>query len=106
MLALNEAIKDMGGEEVQLSPTCTTYADYIIRALNQHLPGHDDNLDGKAKFDLFRLAMKVDDLAKGTEGAIELSASDIDTIKKRVGRAYSPLICGRIWMLLDPVSAK
>lgn len=97
--ALNEVLKDMQGEPFADG---ATYGSAIITGLTSQLPG-DERLDGKKKFDLFKLAMKVDEMMTGKGG--ELSTKEIETIKDRVG-IYPPLMVGRLWSLLDPAGAK
>ena len=96
---LNEVLTDMKGEPFTDG---ATYGATIIQALTAQLPG-DDRLDGKKKFDLFKIAMKVDDMMQGKGG--ELGVDEIKTIKDRVG-VYPPLMVGRIWSMLDPAGAK
>lgn len=96
---LNEVLTDMKGEPFT---DAATYGATIIQALTAQLPG-DDRLDGKKKFDLFKIAMKVDDMMQGKGG--ELGVDEIKTIKDRVG-VYPPLMVGRIWSMLDPAGAK
>lgn len=98
--ALNEVLKDMKGEPFTDG---ATYGETIIQALTAQLPG-DDRLSGKKKFDLFKLAMKTDEMMRGKDD-VGFSTGDIETIKERVS-AYPPLMVGRIWSMLDPVGAK
>lgn len=97
--ALNEPLKDWKGVAFEDG---ATYGSAIIQALTGQLPG-DERLDGKKKFDLFKIAMKVDDMMQDKGG--ELSTKEIETIKDRVG-IYPPLMVGRLWSLLDPAGAK
>ena len=97
--ALNEVLKDMQGEPFADG---ATYGSAIIQALTSQFPG-DERLDGKKKFDLFKIAMKVDDMMQGKGG--ELGVDEIKSIKDRVS-IYPPLMVGRIWSMLDPAGAK
>lgn len=97
--ALNAVMKDIKGVDFTDG---ATYGSAIVQALTSQFPG-DERLDGKKKFDLFKLAMKVDEMMTGKGG--ELSTKEIETIKDRVG-IYPPLMVGRLWSLLDPAGAK
>lgn len=103
---LNQPIIDFDGKPIPLSDEEgkavgeMTFAKAIQRALLSHLQG-DESLPGEKRFRLFHLAMKVDSVAKGSIGD-KLRAEDIVEIKGRVGKAFSPLIVGRVWEMLEP----
>lgn len=52
--------------------------------------------DGKIKFDLYKLALRV-----GDGGVVEIEPKDAELIKTRIGQAWSPLIVGRCWEILN-----
>lgn len=91
-IKLNEHITDFAGEPIE----GLSVGDAIINSLMTMLKG-EENMDGKAKFELFALASKL----HGKE-EVDLSLDEAAKIKDRVGRIYTPLIVGRLWNVLDP----
>jgi hypothetical protein len=57
----------------------------------------EDNLAADIKYKRFKLGCKI---ANG--GIVDLSVDEIATLKQLIGRAFSPLIVGRSFDLLDP----
>lgn len=55
-----------------------------------------ETIEAKEKFDRWKLASKLN----GTD--VKLSAEELALVKKLVGKAYSPLIVGQAWSMLDP----
>lgn len=78
-----------------------TYRKIIVRAMGMSLPGIDDTSKWEVKFDVFAIGMKVNDLANGKLGAEPLTIKEIQAIKARVA-AFSPIVVGRVGMMLDP----
>jgi len=72
-----------------------TLATVCVEALNATFPDERE-LDGKEKFDRFMLASKV-----YSGGEIDLKVEDLAMIKKLVGKAYGPLVVGRVYELID-----
>jgi hypothetical protein len=56
-----------------------------------------EEVGGNEKLDRYLLAMRI---RQG--GRVELSSEEISKIKELVGAAYSPLVSGQAWLLLDP----
>lgn len=101
---LNDPLKDFDDKAFEDG---STYRNSIVKVLASSLPG-DEKLDGDKKFELFKLAMKVDEIAKrgDVDIAAEFGTAEIQTIKDRVATIYSPLVIGLIWTMLDPVGTK
>jgi hypothetical protein len=70
-----------------------TLRDAIKQAL---LVDKDGDRDGPAKFERWRIALKVHD----ADQTVLLSRKDIDLITERVGELYSTTIVGRVYNLL------
>jgi len=77
-----------------------TYKTVLLGALLNVLRG-DETLTGEQKFKLYALSMKIND----TAADCKIAAEDVVLLKDRVGRAYPPLVVGRVFALLDPAAA-
>lgn len=58
------------------------------------------NLPGEEKMRRFTLARKIHDQRKDPA----LSAEEVALVKKLIAKAYSPLITGEAWQMLDPAA--
>lgn len=72
-----------------------TLATVSVNALMGTFPD-ETNLPGEKKFERFKIAMKVVD-----GGEQELTTEEATEIKKTVGKAYGPLIVGRVFTLIE-----
>lgn len=95
---LDEALKTPDGNNFADGATMRSA---IVNALVLPHPG-DGQLTGQEKYELFALAMKVNDAPAETEFGVD----DIGKIKDRVGKVLSTAAVGRIWQALDPVGTK
>lgn len=73
----------------------TTLGDISCIALQASFPD-EQSLEGKEKFNRFKLAVK---LSNG--GEIDLSSEDVALIKKLIGKAFTNVVVGRAWEILD-----
>lgn len=71
----------------------------VANALDANLP-NDQNADGITKARRFHIASLIHDSAP--EYVLALKSDYISTIKDAVGRAYSPLVVGQIYAVVDP----
>lgn len=71
----------------------------LLTAVDAQLSG-DEASDGSAKMHLYRLGMTIH-----TETDVDLPAEDIALLKERVVKCFGPIVVGRVFELLDPVSA-
>jgi hypothetical protein len=61
----------------------------------------DELMDAKQKVTLYLLSKKI-----AEKGDVELTSDDIVLLKDRVGKAYNPLVVGRVYEVLDPAALK
>lgn len=80
--------------------TETTLASICQNAL---LAGYPDeqNLSGIEKVARYGMALKIRDEKKW-----DLTATEVELLKKLVAKAFPPLIVGQVWAILDPASVK
>ena len=80
--------------------TSLTLSDVAVTALESALE-EDKGMAGAEKFKMDELARKI----YKAKSAV-LSVEDVALIKTRVGKAFSPLVVGAAWRLLDPTVEK
>ena len=105
MIDFTVVLKDLNGEDIierNLAPDNTAKSKPLTLgavAANALLAQFEDekNLSGEEKVKRYGLAMRV---VSSKDAA--LKAEEVAEIKKLVAKAYSPLIVGRAWGLLDP----
>ena len=56
------------------------------------------NLSGDEKVKRWMLAVKL----KRAGDSVDLVSEEIVLIKKLIGKAYGPIVCGQSWQLLEP----
>lgn len=61
----------------------------------------DELMDAKQKVELYLLSKKI-----AGRGDVELTTEEVVLLKERVGKAYNPLVVGRVYEVLDPASVK
>lgn len=93
LMDLEGAPLKLGEQELTLRRAATT-------AL---LSTFDDerNLDAQQKFERYLLATTVQKAAK----PIALKAADVAALKRLIGKAFSPIVVGASWPLLDPAES-
>jgi len=94
---LNTEITDFDGNSFPDKPTIKSA---VMGSLINVLRG-DETLAAEQKVKMFELAMRI----HGAE-QIELTAEDVSLIKERVGKAYPPMVVGRVFQAIDPASVK
>jgi len=57
----------------------------------------EENLSGEEKLKRWQLAIKI----KNAEVTVEMTVEEIALVKKLVGKAYSTIIVGQVWELLE-----
>ncbi len=94
-LSLDEKILDLSGNQV-LTPDgqTLTLANVLSTACVAPLES-DRSMSGEEKAKLFEMALKV------VQGNSEFSIEDVAVMKRRIGMAYSPIVVGRSWKLLE-----
>lgn len=93
---LNTPLLNLDGNEFEDKATLKTV---ILGALINPIRG-DEGMAPEAKVACFRLMMKVNDKADDCS----FTAEETTLIKDRVGRAYLPLVVGRVYQAIDPAS--
>lgn len=83
-----EDFKLDGGEAFTLKKIC-------LGAIGATLPG-DDAMDGEKKFNLYKLASRIN---KG--GLVDVTAEEISTLKARIAKAYTVFAVGAAFTLLE-----
>jgi len=74
-----------------------TLKDICVSAL---LGNYDEKIDGTEKVKRYMLATEI----YKAKGNIDLSAEDISLLKKLIAIAFSTLVTGQAWEILDPKS--
>lgn len=95
-LNFSTPILDLEGKPCKVGEKETTLGTVVIEALMAVFPD-EQNLLGETKLKRFRLAEVA---IKG--GEQDLSVDDVSMIKALVGKAYGPLVVGRVYDMLDP----
>ena len=90
---------DRDGDAMEYLEKPMTLRAALLTAVDAQLPG-DEAADGSAKMHLYRLGMTIH-----TETDVDLPAEDIALLKERVVKCFGPIVVGRVFELLDPVSA-
>lgn len=99
IVLLGKELKDFEGTTIDSTPTDSTPVTAGKIATNALLATFQDEpqLSGEDKLLRWELAVKI----KNTPDPIELTAEEISLIKKLVGKAYSPMIVGQTWKILE-----
>lgn len=82
-------------------PLHLTAARACVGALMGTLPGDDRALSAEDKLRCFTLAQRI----TGSP-VLDLTVEDTAFLKRRVGAAWSPLVVGRVYEILDPACLK
>ena len=75
-----------------------TFRVAVCHALTSNLPG-DEQEDGAAKHNCYKLALKI----KKATTPMDVKVEDLVVIKKRVTKAFAPLVVGAIFDLIEGV---
>lgn len=89
-------LQDADGEPIKEGEKPLTLGRAALMALTLTLP-EDSAMTGEEKFKLGALASRV-----YTDKPVDLSAEEIATLKKRIGKAFNALVVFRAWPMLDP----
>ncbi len=93
---LDQTLRTLEGQEFHLEPDkVATLRAVCINALLTPLPD-DQQAPSGSGYTLYSIAQR---LYPG--GVVELEASEIDLIKKRVERMYAPMVTGQTWDMLE-----
>lgn len=100
-IKLDTVITDIKGKPLMEGPAPLTVRDVIVGGL-LNAPDQRE-LTGEVKQKRFQLAVKIE--ARSSD-EIGLTVDQITLIKTAVASAFSTLVVGRIFALLDPVSSE
>lgn len=89
-------IKDIKGEPIVENEKAVTLGSVSCQALLASYPD-EQNLSGKDKVERFTLAALC-----SNEIESDISLEDATLLKKLIGKAYGPLVVGRVYELIDP----
>lgn len=95
---LDKEITDLKGKPIQVSEvdkSAITVKYVVTAALLGELEG--EPREGKASFDRYQLAEKINN----AEADIDLAVEDVALIKDRIGKMYPPIIVGPLWKILN-----
>ena len=102
---LNTELKDFEGNAVIFSMATTekeavnaTLGRMMIESLLATFRD-EENLSGDEKLKRWQLAIKI----KNADVMVELTVEEVALVKKLIGKAYSTLIVGQVWELLEGV---
>lgn len=87
---------DLEKKEIKEGDKVMTLSSVSCTALLATYPD-EQNLEATTKVKRFRLAEKA---ING--GVQELAVEDVVELKKLIGKAYSPLVVGRVYDIIDP----
>jgi hypothetical protein len=96
LIDFQRQLRDMNDEVMKLNGKDFLLVNACQEALLATFPD-EQGLGGKEKVERFLLAMKI------TDGLlpVEISIEEAAQIKMLVGKAYGPLVVGRVWEVLD-----
>lgn len=97
---LNQALTDLNGKAIEeKAGDVTRPLTLATVCVNALLMPHEDerNLSGKDKVSRYELAKKIN----GAEGEIDVKAEDITLLKNLLAKAYTPLIVGQAYAVLE-----
>jgi hypothetical protein len=87
--------KNLMGQDIIIDGPNMTLGRAAIEALLAQFQD-ETGITGEEKLKRFDLAMRVRNDACG-----DFPIDDISMIKKLIGKAYGPLVCGQAWKMLD-----
>lgn len=89
-------IKNLDGKPLKEGDREVTIGSIAVNAL---LTPYEDerNLSGDDKVKRFRLAQSIHD----ADGEIEVTVEQVALLKSLIAKAYSPLIVGQAWAILE-----
>jgi len=98
IIDLTQELRDFDGRPMSDSENGkpTTLGTICSRALLAIFPD-EQNLSGEQKFQRYKLAMKL-----AENDRPDLKAEEIADLKKLIGKAFSAMVVGRCWEMLDP----
>jgi hypothetical protein len=91
----NTNILDVQGNPIVTAGKPMTVREAIGNALHAALQGEQPN--GDEKYKRFQLSLKIET----SDGKPDLTTEDLSRIKDVVGKAFGPLVVGRVFDLLD-----
>lgn len=94
-------IKNLDGKPLKEGDKEVTIGSLAVNAL---LTPYDDerNLSGEDKVKRFKLAQRI----HGATGEIEIQSEEISLLKSLIAKAYTPLIVGQAYVMLESESAQ
>lgn len=90
-----QVFKGLEGDEIKNGGKPFTLAAAAVTALLAEFK--DEQIAGQQKADRYTLALAV----HGAVGEIDQPVEDVALIKTLIGKAYSPLIVGQAWKMLE-----
>lgn len=91
-------ILDLEGKPMKQGEKDVTLEEIGVTALLANHP--DEKLEGSAKIERFGLALRIKAAVKD-KVVMDLSAEEIVMLKSLISKAYSILVTGRAWNLLE-----
>jgi hypothetical protein len=88
--------KNMMGQDILVDGPISTLGSVAINALLAVFQD-EQGLTGEEKLRRWELAVKI----KRTQGELDLELEEVLLVKKLIGKAYGPAICGQAWNCLD-----
>lgn len=88
--------KNLMGADIMIDGPEVTLKSVAIAALTA-IFDDERNLSGEEKVKRWELAMKV----KNGGDLVELRTDEIVMIKKLIGKAFGPVVCGQAWQILE-----
>lgn len=95
LIPFSTVLLDFDGNPIQDGQMAFTLGRASIAALTGVFA--DEEISGAEKFERFDLALKIN----RADGPLALPPEDIAKIKRLIGKAYSPLIVGRAYEILN-----
>jgi len=89
-------LKDLDGKTIVEKDGAITLKSICINSLMANYQD-EKNLSGEEKFKRYELAMKISENGKD----VDLKAEDISLIKQLVGKAFTPLVVGQTYKMLE-----
>jgi hypothetical protein len=95
-IQVNQPLKTIHGNNLEeVKGKSFTVKDAIVSGLLSQ--DNSENINGQKKFELYKLASKIQD----AEGEVEITIEQAATIKERVGKSFTALVVGQVYEIIE-----
>jgi hypothetical protein len=94
---MNTPIKNMSGNIIKDENNKELLIRNVLTTSLLSVQKNDENIDGKKKYEMYKLANKIDE----AKDVIDLESEDIILLKERVSKSYLTYVMGQVWDILE-----